>query len=186
MIETPNGRDILAALRDVAAEMFRGDDLPNIYTDAANEIQTLRSKLDSAHAAIEALQRSEQSSVAEIANLQSRLQACEKYAANLDKLTREQDQAQDAMHKTTIAMRERADQLEKHRERAYEDVANISVENHELRSRLDSVRCLLAKWEPMANSASDHEAGAALTCIDDLKAVLVEKHESFCMAPVAN
>src|SRR3990167_5437893 len=67
------------------------------------------------------------------------------------------------------------DQLEKHRERAYEDVANISVENHELRSRLDSVRCLLAKWEPMANSASDHEAGAALTCIDDLKAVLVEK-----------
>ena len=46
MIETPNGLDILAALRDVAAEMFRGDDLPNIYTDAANEIQTLRSNLE--------------------------------------------------------------------------------------------------------------------------------------------
>ena len=80
-----------------------------------------------------------------INDLQSRLQACEKYAANLDKLTREQNQAQDAMHKTTIAMRERADQLEKHRERAYEDVANISVEIHELRSRLDSVRCRPAK-----------------------------------------
>ena len=63
--------------------MFNRTQVDAIIAPLESHIKELESKLDSAHAAIEALQRSEQSSVAEIANLQSRLQA----------LTTERDQA---------------------------------------------------------------------------------------------